>query len=175
MSIRYTRHIEPTSNRENSMERRKVSVRLCRMGLLRATISNPAFPWKRHHQKVAAYLRFTPKKSGVWVQEHCKTSGFRQSPFPMQICICICICKPMAPVGLSGPPRLRVQSRSRTQWRIVASIAFFFCACFKRVLDTIAPQSRLSFLGGLEQGGLDLPPVFGCEIGMAPPTCTCCI
>ena len=33
---------------------------------------------------------------------------------------------------LSGPLQLRVQSRSRTQWRIAASIAFLFCACFKR-------------------------------------------
>ena len=53
--------------------------------------------------------------------------------------------KTMVVVGrccLSGPLRLRVQSRSRTRLRIAASIAFLFCACFKGVLDTIAPQSR---------------------------------
>ena len=44
--------------------------------------------------------------------------------------------------GLSGPLRLRVQSRSRTRLRIAASIAFLFRACFKGVLDTIAPLSR---------------------------------
>ena len=43
---------------------------------------------------------------------------------------------------LSSPLRLRVQSRSRTRLRIVASIAFLFRACFNRVLDTIAPLSR---------------------------------
>ena len=43
---------------------------------------------------------------------------------------------------LSGPLRLRVQSRSRTRLRIAASIAFLFRACFKGVLDTIAPLSR---------------------------------
>ena len=43
---------------------------------------------------------------------------------------------------LSGPLRLRVQSRSRTRLRIAASIAFLFRACFKDVLDTIAPLSR---------------------------------
>ena len=43
---------------------------------------------------------------------------------------------------LSGPLRLRVQSRSRTRLRIAASIAFLFRACFKRVLDTIGPLSR---------------------------------
>ena len=43
---------------------------------------------------------------------------------------------------LSGPLRLRVQSRSRTRLRIAASIAFLFRACFKEVLDTIAPLSR---------------------------------
>ena len=41
---------------------------------------------------------------------------------------------------ISGPPRLRVQSRSRTRLRIAASIAFLFRACFKGILDTIAPQ-----------------------------------
>ena len=44
--------------------------------------------------------------------------------------------------ALSGPLRLRVQSRSRTRLRIVASIAFLFRAYFKGVLDTIAPLSR---------------------------------
>ena len=44
--------------------------------------------------------------------------------------------------SLSGPLRLRVQSRSRTPLRIAASIAFLFRACFKEVLDTIAPLSR---------------------------------
>ena len=34
---------------------------------------------------------------------------------------------------LSGPLRLRVQSRSRTRLRIAASIAFLFRACFKGV------------------------------------------
>ena len=43
---------------------------------------------------------------------------------------------------LSGPLRLRVQSRSRTRLRIAASTAFLFRACFKGVLDTIAPLSR---------------------------------
>ena len=43
---------------------------------------------------------------------------------------------------LSGPLRLRVQSRSRTRLRIAASIAFLFRACFKGVLSTIAPLSR---------------------------------
>ena len=43
---------------------------------------------------------------------------------------------------LSGPLWLRVQSRSRTRLRIAASIAFLFRACFKGVLDTIAPPSR---------------------------------
>ena len=43
---------------------------------------------------------------------------------------------------LSGPLQLRVQSRSRTRLRIAASIAFLFRACFKGVLDTIAPLSR---------------------------------
>ena len=38
---------------------------------------------------------------------------------------------------LSGPLRLRVQSRSRTRLRIAASIAFLFRTCFKGVLDTI--------------------------------------
>ena len=33
--------------------------------------------------------------------------------------------------ALSGPLRLRVQSRSRTRLRIAASIAFLFRACFK--------------------------------------------
>ena len=42
---------------------------------------------------------------------------------------------------LSGPPRLRVQSRSRTRLRI-ASIVFLFRACFKGVSETIAPLSR---------------------------------
>ena len=42
-------------------------------------------------------------------------------------------------VMLSGPPRLRIQSQSRTQLRILASTAFWFRACFKEVLDTIAP------------------------------------
>ena len=40
---------------------------------------------------------------------------------------------------LTGPLRLRVQSRSRTRSRVAASIAFLFRACFKGVLDTIAP------------------------------------
>ena len=44
--------------------------------------------------------------------------------------------------ALSGPLRLRVQSRSRTRLRIAASIAFLFRACFKGGLDTIAPLSR---------------------------------
>ena len=35
--------------------------------------------------------------------------------------------------GLSGPLRLRVQSRSRTRLRIAASIAFLFRACSKGV------------------------------------------
>ena len=43
---------------------------------------------------------------------------------------------------LSGPLRLRVQSRSRTRLRIAASSAFLFRACFKGVWDTIAPLSR---------------------------------
>ena len=43
---------------------------------------------------------------------------------------------------LSGPVRLRVQSRSRTRSRIAASIAFLFSACFKGVFDTTAPLSR---------------------------------
>ena len=43
---------------------------------------------------------------------------------------------------LSGPLRLRVQSQSRTWLRIAASIAFLFRACFKGILDTIAPLSR---------------------------------
>ena len=43
---------------------------------------------------------------------------------------------------LSGPLRLRVQSRSRTRLRIAASIAFLFRTCFKGILDTIAPLSR---------------------------------
>ena len=43
---------------------------------------------------------------------------------------------------LSGPPRLRVQSRSRTWLRIAASITFLLRTCFKGVLDTIAPLSR---------------------------------
>ena len=34
------------------------------------------------------------------------------------------------------------QTRSRTRLRIAASIAFLFRACFKGVLDTIAPLSR---------------------------------
>ena len=46
------------------------------------------------------------------------------------------------PPHLSGPLRLRVQSRSRTRLRIAVSIAFLFRACFKGVLDTIAPPSR---------------------------------
>ena len=46
-------------------------------------------------------------------------------------------------LGLSGPQlRLRAQSRSRTRLRIAASIAFWFCVCFKGVFDTIAPLSR---------------------------------
>ena len=61
-------------------------------------------------------------------------------------------------VGLSGPLRLRVQSRSRTRLRIAASIAFLFRACF---------QARLSPPSGLERGGsLFLPPVFGCAGGV---------
>ena len=44
--------------------------------------------------------------------------------------------------GLSGPLRLRVQSRSRMRLRIAASIAFLFRACFQGVSDTIAPLSR---------------------------------
>ena len=43
---------------------------------------------------------------------------------------------------LSGPLRLRVQSRSRMRLRIAASIAFLFRACSKGVLETIAPLSR---------------------------------
>ena len=43
---------------------------------------------------------------------------------------------------LSGPLRLRLQSWSRTRLRIAVPIAFLFRACFKRVLDTIAPLSR---------------------------------
>ena len=44
--------------------------------------------------------------------------------------------------NLSGPLRLRVQSRSRTRLRIAASIAFLFRACLKGALDTIAPLSH---------------------------------
>ena len=40
------------------------------------------------------------------------------------------------PSLLSGPLRLRRQSRSRTRLRIAASIAFSFRACFKEVWDT---------------------------------------
>ena len=58
--------------------------------------------------------------------------------------------------SLSGPLRLRVQSQSRTQLRIVASVALLFRACFKEVLDTSTTIARLSFLGGLEQGGWEL-------------------
>ena len=43
---------------------------------------------------------------------------------------------------LSGPLRLRVQSRSRARLRIAASIAFLLRASFKGVWDTIAPLSR---------------------------------
>ena len=43
---------------------------------------------------------------------------------------------------LSGPLRLRVQSRLRTRLRIAASIALLFRTCFKGGLDTIAPRSR---------------------------------
>ena len=39
------------------------------------------------------------------------------------------------PGMLSGPLRLRVQSRSRTRLRIAASIVFLFHACFKGVFD----------------------------------------
>ena len=49
---------------------------------------------------------------------------------------------PLGPWDLSGPLRLRVQSRSRTRLRIAASIAFVFRSCFKGVLDTKAPLSR---------------------------------
>ena len=53
---------------------------------------------------------------------------------------------------LSAPLRLRVQSRSRTQLRIAASIAFFVLKGFRRVhkSTTIA---RLSPPSGLERGG----------------------
>ena len=44
--------------------------------------------------------------------------------------------------GLSGPLRLSAQSRSRTRLRIAASIAFLLRACFKGVLDAVAPLSR---------------------------------
>ena len=44
--------------------------------------------------------------------------------------------------NLSGRLRLRVQSRSRAQLRIAASIAFLFRASLKGVLDTTAPLSR---------------------------------
>ena len=61
------------------------------------------------------------------------------------------ICKETASAELSGPLRLRVQSRSRTRLRIAASIAFLFCACFKGVLDTIAPFSaKTPFFFGKE-------------------------
>ena len=43
---------------------------------------------------------------------------------------------------LSGPLRLRVQSRSRTRLRIAASIGFLLRACLTGVLDTMAPLSR---------------------------------
>ena len=43
---------------------------------------------------------------------------------------------------LSGPLRLRVQSRSRMRLRIAASIVFLFRACFEGVLDTIVLLSR---------------------------------
>ena len=43
---------------------------------------------------------------------------------------------------LSGPLRLRVQSRSRARLRIAASIAFLFRAYFEGVWDTIAQLSR---------------------------------
>ena len=43
---------------------------------------------------------------------------------------------------LSGPLRLRVQSRLRTGLWIAVSIAFLLRACFKGILDTIAPLSR---------------------------------
>ena len=44
---------------------------------------------------------------------------------------------------LSGPLRLRVQSRSRTRLRIAATISrFCFALVSKGVLDTIAPLSR---------------------------------
>ena len=52
---------------------------------------------------------------------------------------------------LSGPLRLRVQSRSRTRLRIAASIAFLFRACFKGGFRYYsATIARLSPLSGLE-------------------------
>ena len=55
---------------------------------------------------------------------------------------------------LSGPLRLRVQSRSRPRLRIAASIAFLFRACFTGVFRHYsATIARLSPLSGLEQGG----------------------
>ena len=57
--------------------------------------------------------------------------------------------KPISSVGeheelfpLSGPLRLRVQSQSRTQLRIAASIAFLFRVCFQGSFETAAPLSR---------------------------------
>ena len=53
------------------------------------------------------------------------------------------VAKPTCPCSYTVPPmRSRVQSRSRTQLRIAASIAFLFRACFDGSLDTIAPLSR---------------------------------
>ena len=49
--------------------------------------------------------------------------------------------------ALSGPLRLRVQSRSRTRLRIAASVPFLFRVCFKGVLG---PFARLRPLNGLE-------------------------
>ena len=68
-------------------------------------------------------------------------------------------------IFLSGPLRLRVQSRSRTQLRIAASIAFLFRACFKGVWGHYSTTiARLNPESGLERGGRELPPVRGCEI-----------
>ena len=66
-------------------------------------------------------------------------SFFIASSRRLRLCPWTSICFKAA---LSGPLRLRVQSRSRTRLRIAASIAFLFRACFEGVLDTIAQLSR---------------------------------
>ena len=53
------------------------------------------------------------------------------------------VTNPLPPTPfLSGPLRLRVQSRLRTRLGIAASIAFLFRACLKGFLETVAPPSR---------------------------------